>query len=81
MINWNFKNVNYITCDSDLVLPPLVSYYTPQSVEVKGHTHPGVQVWVARETGEACSQEGEDVCAAFPHVVSEILSSVMAEPQ
>jgi len=20
--NWNFKNVNYITCNSDLVLPP-----------------------------------------------------------
>ena len=23
VIIWNFKNVNYITCDSDLVLPPL----------------------------------------------------------
>ena len=23
VIIWNFKNVNYITCDSELVLPPL----------------------------------------------------------
>ena len=25
MIIWNFKNVNYVTCDLDFVLPPLGS--------------------------------------------------------
>ena len=40
-----------------------------------------MQVWVARATVETCSQEGEDICTALSHVVSEILASVMAEPQ
>ena len=31
VIIWNFKNVNYITCDSELVLPPLSLYSIVQS--------------------------------------------------
>ena len=45
MINWNFKYVNYITCDSYLVLLPLVVHSTSRAL-----VQPTVNTWLACHT-------------------------------